>query len=154
MLSSAAQIETDRGFPKQAAANYLVVESDNIATGWRRVGYLVLAAITFALSIVGIVLPGIPTTPFLLLTSFCLVRSSERLHRRLLRSKIFGELLKNWQQHRSIRRSTRKKAILLTIAIVSVSLVFSGLSGVLLLAMALGAAVGVTVILSLPVLEN
>ena len=131
-----------------------VSQSPVTTTGWRRAVYLLLAAITFACSIVGVVLPGIPTTPFLLLTSYCLVRSSKRLHNRLLRSRMFGDLLINWQEHRRIRRSTRNKALVLTLTIIATSLLFGGFSGVLLLAMVCGAGVGIAVILSLPVLED
>ncbi len=126
----------------------------SIAKGWRRIACLVLAAISFGGSLVGIVLPGIPTTPFLLLTSYFLLRSSQRLHDRLLASRIFGDLLTNWQQHRSIRRSTRTKAIGLTLAVVLMGIYLSNPDPVLLLAMLVGSAIGILIILSLPVLES
>ncbi|NOY28703.1 MAG: DUF454 domain-containing protein [Planctomycetes bacterium] len=50
------------------------------------------------LGIIGIALPGLPTTPFLLLTSFFLARSWPRMHQRLLASKLFGPVLRPWKQ--------------------------------------------------------
>ena len=47
-----------------------------VATGAKRVGYLVLAGGAFAMTLVALVVPGIPTVPFLLATSYCLARSS------------------------------------------------------------------------------
>ncbi|NOY40943.1 MAG: DUF454 domain-containing protein [Planctomycetes bacterium] len=132
----------------------LSAHAPTIATGWRRIAFLILAAVSFGCSLVGIVLPGIPTTPFLLLTSYFLLRSSQQLHDRLLASRIFGDLLSNWQHHRSIRRSTRTKAIGLTLAVVLMGIYLSEPAPMLLLAMLVGTTTGILVILSLPTLES
>lgn len=48
---------------------------------------------------IGVVLPVIPTTPFLLLSAFCFARSSERLHNYLISHRIFGEYISNYYNH-------------------------------------------------------
>lgn len=56
---------------------------------------IVIGGISVVLAILGIFLPLLPTTPFLLLASACFVRASERLHRWLLNNRLFGEYLRN-----------------------------------------------------------
>jgi uncharacterized membrane protein YbaN (DUF454 family) len=56
-----------------------------------------------ALGVLGIFLPVLPTTPFLLLAAFCYARSSERLHRWLLTNRWFGDYLRNYHEGRGMR---------------------------------------------------
>ena len=54
------------------------------------------------LAILGVFLPLLPTTPFLLLASACFVRGSERLHRWLLNNRLFGEYLRNIEDKKAM----------------------------------------------------
>ena len=65
--------------------------------GVRKAAYLGLAAFFFGLGATGAILPGLPTTPFLLLTSYFLLRASPKLNERLLNSRMFGSILTDWQ---------------------------------------------------------
>ncbi len=56
--------------------------------------YLVIALISFALGLVGVVLPLLPTTPFLLLTSYCLLKSSDRLNEKFEKTKVYKVYVK------------------------------------------------------------
>lgn len=67
-----------------------------------RVVYFLAGCSTFALAMVGIVVRGIPTTPFLLLTAFAFARSSPRLHRWLLGHRRFGPMLCDLQAGRGL----------------------------------------------------
>ena len=51
---------------------------------------------------IGIVVPLLPTTPFLLLAAVCFVRSSDRLYRWLTTNRVFGVYLRNYQEHRAM----------------------------------------------------
>lgn len=64
--------------------------------------WLVIGLISLALGIAGVMLPLLPTTPFVLLSAFCFARSSPRWHDWLMRHPGFGPLIRNWQQHRAI----------------------------------------------------
>lgn len=55
-----------------------------------------------ALAALGVVLPVLPTTPFLLVAAACFAKSSPWLHEKLLANKVFGVLIRDWQQYRSI----------------------------------------------------
>ncbi|MSR74150.1 MAG: DUF454 domain-containing protein [Planctomycetes bacterium] len=90
--------------------------------GARRVLYWSLAAIFFALAVLGVALPGLPTTPFLLLTSWCLLRCSPRLHAKLRASRLFGPLLHDWEEHRGVRLAVKVAAFTLMLCIGGVSL--------------------------------
>jgi len=50
----------------------------------------------------GVVLPGLPTVPLLLLAAACFARSSPRLHDWLLENNLFGPLIRDWQEYRII----------------------------------------------------
>ena len=73
-----------------------------IANPLVRVAYFVFGCLTFALALTGIVVRGIPTTPFLLLTAFAFARSSPRLHRWLLEHRRFGPMLRDLHAGRGL----------------------------------------------------
>lgn len=80
----------------------------NIKTKWYiRPLYWTAGFIAFILGIAGIFLPGLPTTPFILLAAYCWARSSERLYARLLRDPRFGPLLADWQEYRAVPRRAK-----------------------------------------------
>lgn len=60
--------------------------------------------------IVGIVLPVLPTTPFVLLAAWCFARSSDRFHVWLLGHRYFGNLVSDWEKHRGITRKNKNRA--------------------------------------------
>ncbi len=63
--------------------------------------------------IVGIFVPLVPTTPFLLLAGWCFCRSSPRLHRWLLAHPWFGDYLKQYQEQRAIPRRAKILGLLM-----------------------------------------
>ena len=97
-------------------------------------------------------LPLLPTTPFLLLASGCFVRSSPRLHRWLMRSRLFGPLLQDWQQHRGVRLHVKLTAVTVVVAAVAASIFFGNLPWPLTIVLIVLAIVGLVVVLRLPVI--
>ncbi|MGP4077468.1 YbaN family protein [Halobacillus sp. K22] len=63
---------------------------------------IIIGTISLILGVLGIVLPLVPTTPFLLLTAACYVRSSDRLYNWLMTNKWFGSYIENYKAGRGI----------------------------------------------------
>ena len=68
----------------------------------RRALLIVVGVVSVALGAIGILVPLLPTTPFLLLAAVCFVRSSDRLYRWLTGNRVFGSYLRNYQEHRAM----------------------------------------------------
>ncbi|MFV3410075.1 YbaN family protein [Bdellovibrio bacteriovorus] len=90
----------------------------------RRTAYFVAGWIFLGLGFIGIFLPLLPTTPFLLLTAFCFARSSIRWHKWLLAQPHMGPLILDWQKHGVIRTRAKLMATGLMVPLVSLSLFF------------------------------
>jgi hypothetical protein len=84
-------------------------------SGFVRHVFIALGFVALLLGFVGIFLPILPTTPFILLAAAFFARGSERFHSWLLQHRITGPLLVDWYQHRSLRASVKRWVYLLTI---------------------------------------
>jgi hypothetical protein len=73
--------------------------------------YLTTGSISLSLGVVGLFLPILPTTPFLLLSSYCFLRSSKKMHLWLTQHKIFGTYLSNYMEHKAIKKSHRNSVL-------------------------------------------
>lgn len=72
-----------------------------------RIAYAALGVFCVGLGIVGVIVPGMPTTVFLIIALWAFSRSSERLHHWLYDHPRFGKALRNWQKHRIIPRRAK-----------------------------------------------
>ena len=104
---------------------------------------IVSGTLCVALGVLGIFLPVLPTTPFLLLAAMCYARSSRRFHHWLLTNRWCGEYLRNYREGKGISRKQK---------ITTIALLWLTIGGTVLLAVSLwwvrlvllGMAVGVT----------
>ena len=78
-------------------------------------------SVSLALAVLGIFLPLLPTTPFLLLASACYVRSSERLHGWLMGNRLLGGYIRNFKE----RRGIPLRAKVTTVALLWLPLLYS-----------------------------
>lgn len=90
----------------------------------KRVLLIILGWICVVLATLGVVLPLLPTTPFLLLAAWCFARSSPRFHHWLLHRSWFGSYLRHWQQHRALPKGAKPKAVALILVTFAVSIYF------------------------------
>ena len=86
---------------------------------------LVIGFVSLALAGLGVLLPLIPTTPFVLVAAIAFANSSEKLHQWLLEHDIFGPLISNWRRHGAISRTTKIVSLLSMVAIILVSVLLS-----------------------------
>lgn len=87
--------------------------------------WLTAGTICVALGAIGIVLPILPTTPFLLAAAACYYKSSPRLHRWLLNNKYFGEYIRNYTEGKGLTAKTKVTALTVLWATISISIVFA-----------------------------
>ena len=73
--------------------------------------WLLLANVALGLGILGVFLPGLPTTPFILLAAFAAARGSKRLHAWLLAHRTFGPMIRDWQATGAVTRRAKWWAI-------------------------------------------
>ena len=75
------------------------------------------------LGILGVLLPILPTTPFLILALALFSKSSPKFHNMLLTNKWFGSALKQWEVNRTLSRKTKRQASILILITFSATLV-------------------------------
>ena len=86
---------------------------------------IVAGTISTGLGIIGIFVPILPTTPFLLLAAACYMRSSERFYRWLLNNRIFGAYVRNYIEGRGMPIRIKIFTILLLWATIGLSVAFA-----------------------------
>lgn len=86
--------------------------------------YAFLGLICVGLAVIGIVLPLLPTVPFLLLAALLFANSSERLHDWIISHSLFGPMIDDWRSHGAIRPGAKKAATLSIAAVFGLSLAF------------------------------
>ena len=74
--------------------------------------YGIAGGLALVLGVIGIFLPVLPTTPFILLAAFCFAKGSPRVHQWMLRHALIGPILRNWEEHHSLTRRTKSVAII------------------------------------------
>ena len=99
------------------------MNSTNRANQTVRIIYIILGCIAVVLGSIGVVVPGLPTTPFVLLASWCFYKSSPRLRNWLLQS-FLGKYIKDYTRRGGLTTRKRIYIILLMAAMVAISTVF------------------------------
>ena len=90
----------------------------------RRIAWLVLGLGAMAFGLVGIFLPLLPTTPFVLLAAVGFSRSSPRLHAWLVGHPRYGAMIRNWQRHGAIAPRAKFAAVAVVVATPALSFAF------------------------------
>ncbi len=79
---------------------------------------------SLVLGLIGLFLPIVPTTPFLLLTAFCYARGSERFYRWLLTNKYFGSYIRAWRNNEGVPIKVKVYALALLWYVLTMSAIF------------------------------
>ncbi len=83
--------------------------------------YMTGGTVSLALGIIGIFLPGLPTTPFVLLSAALYAKSSEKLYNWLLNNKFLGPRIKNYQRQKGVPLKGKYKIIAFMLTMVFIS---------------------------------
>ena len=76
------------------------------------------------IGVIGIILPLLPTTPFLLLAAVCYARSSERWYNWLIYNRWFGSYIRNWHEGKGIPMRTKIMSVMFLIMTIGYSAAF------------------------------
>lgn len=112
--------------------------------------YFSLGWLFFVLGAIGVVLPVLPTTPFMLLALWFFSKSSDRFHHWLYHHRLFGPTLQQWDQHKVIPLAAKIMATSMMIASFVYLAVFRQLQAAVLVPVALLMLYGLWFILSKP----
>lgn len=85
---------------------------------------VVLGTIALGLGITGIILPGLPTTPFLLLTAWLYLKSSEKLYKRVINNKYVGKYIRDYYEQKGMTLTQKISAISLMWFMIFISCTF------------------------------
>ena len=111
-----------------------------------RLTWLIVGFVALALGALGIALPLLPTTPFILLAAFAFAQSSEKLHQWLLDHNVFGPLIDNWQQHGAISRRAKIASVVSMIALLVISLAMAAPTAVIVVQLVVLGAVALFIL--------
>jgi len=120
-----------------------------IIEGLRRGTLIFFGTIFVGLALLGIFLPLLPTTPFLLLATMCYAKSSKRFYDWLLNNKYFGNYLKNYQKGKGVPLKVKVYSVTLLWVAIICSVVFvvqNIIVGALLIAIAIGVTIHILII--------
>lgn len=93
-----------------------------VSTG--KLFFVVLGWLCVALGVVGIFLPLLPTTPFLLLAAYFFSKGSEKLHHWLIHQRHLGPVIVDWNRYGVIRPRAKALATILIVLVFSYTLIF------------------------------
>ena len=96
-----------------------------MVTSVKRLVLIIVGLMALALGGIGVFVPLLPTTPFILVAAIAFANSSDRLHQWLLEHNVFGALIFNWRSHGAISRPTKIVSILSMAAIILISVLLS-----------------------------
>ena len=73
--------------------------------------WLLLACLALGLAVIGAILPGLPTTPFVLLAAYASARGSKRLQDWLHAHRLFGPMIRDWERYGAVSRRAKRTAL-------------------------------------------
>ncbi|EHD22692.1 MULTISPECIES: DUF454 family protein [Brenneria] len=114
---------------------------------------IVIGWVAVVLATLGVVLPLLPTTPFLLLAAWCFAHSSPRFHHWLLYRSWFGGYLRHWQRYRALPPGAKWKAVMVILLTFALSLWLVKINWVRVLLLVI-LAILLTFMLRLPVVDD
>lgn len=121
-------------------------DKKTLAGSLKKAIYLTVGIISLAAGLVGVFLPVIPTTPFILLSAWCFFRSSERLFQWVVSNETLGPTIQNYHEGKGIPKNTKIRAVGMMWLTITLSVYFF-ISNTYLIAFLYIIAIGVSIYL-------
>ncbi|HNQ68799.1 MAG TPA: YbaN family protein [Bacteroidales bacterium] len=86
--------------------------------------YIILGCLSVFLGVLGMIIPGLPTTPFLLLAAWFFLRSNNKLHKLLINNNILGNYIRKYENNKAISIRTKIYSIAIMWIMISLSTIF------------------------------
>lgn len=97
----------------------------------KRVAFMALGCISLALAVLGVVLPILPTVPFLALAAFCFAKSSDRLNNWLINTKFYQNNLADFKAGKGMTIKTKTRILVTVTLVMAVGLIAMLMKGVI-----------------------
>ena len=97
----------------------------------KRVAFMALGCISLALAVLGVVLPILPTVPFLALAAFCFAKSSDRLNNWLLNTKLFQNNLADFKAGKGMTVKTKVRILATVTLVMAIGLIAMLMKGII-----------------------
>ena len=97
----------------------------------KRIAFVGLGCVSLALAVIGVVLPILPTVPFLALAAFCFAKSSDRLNNLLLNTKLFQNNLADFKAGKGMTVKTKTHILVTVTLVMAVGLIAMLMKGVI-----------------------
>ncbi len=117
---------------------------------WYKRMWIFAGMVALALGVIGVIVPGLPTTPFVLLAATCFAKGSPALHQWLLAHRYCGPMIRDWEQNRSLPLRIKVLSISLMLLMTSLSIWHFAGQPLLQLSLAAFALIGAVVVLRIP----
>jgi uncharacterized membrane protein YbaN (DUF454 family) len=118
-----------------------------------RTGLIAAGTVCVGLGIIGIVVPGMPSTVFFLIAAACYVRSSDRLYQRLITNKVIGKHIRTYREKHAMPLRAKVIALVMGWTAISMSAIFAFQSGQMRLLMLVLGLIMTVVILKVKTLQ-
>jgi uncharacterized membrane protein YbaN (DUF454 family) len=116
--------------------------------------FVISGTICVCIGALGIVLPVLPTTPFLLLAATCYMRGSERMHKWLLNNRWFGRYIKNYREGKGISAKAKVFSISTLWITICLSVLFIDILPMQMALLLIGMAVSIHLIIRVPTFKE
>ncbi len=91
---------------------------------YTKVLFFILGSLSLCIGMAGIVIPGLPTTPFILLTAWLYLKSSDTIHQKLVSSRFPGNYIREYQRNKGMTIRIKIKAIVMVVMMIGLSVIF------------------------------
>jgi uncharacterized protein len=85
--------------------------------------FLILGTLSLGIGMIGVLLPVLPTTPFLLIASFFYLRSSKRMYNWMLNHKVFGSYIYCYMKHRGVSQKAKEGTLIFLWSTLMISMI-------------------------------